>query len=256
MPLMNRQFFILIFLVLSAAVKGQAPQNKAERSQDINLQKNHLYSLYYESVSVSNELINGKEYLPYFLYSKHNPMLFEGEIPNATLKINGREYRNTRLQYDTFLDEVVYTDTSRMVDNAYPRIALNKDIVDGFGVFFQGDSMIFRYLRFPGKEMDDGFFEVAYDGDTKFIIRHKSSQYIYDAVKEYKYSPERYILAGGKFHEIKSSRAFLALFGERSGEVKAYMKASKIKLRKADKNEMVKVVSFYDSLKKPNAVMQ
>lgn len=253
---MDRQFFILLFLVLSAAVKGQAPQNKAERSQDINLQKNHLYSLYYESVSVPNELINGKEYLPYFLHSTHNPMLFAGEMPSATLKINGREYRNTKLQYDTYLDEVVYTDTSRIVDDAYPCIALNKDIVDGFWVFFRGDSMIFRYLRFPGREMADGFFEIAYDGYTRFIIRHKSSQYVADAVNEYDYSPERYILVGGKFHEIRTSKAFLALCGERSGEVKAYMKRSKIKLRKADKNDMIKVVSYYDSLKKSNAGMQ
>jgi hypothetical protein len=253
---MNRLFFILLFLVLSAAVKGQAPPNKAERSQDINLQKKNLYNLYYESVSVPNELINGKEYLPYFLYSKHNPLLFEGEMPNATLKINGREYRNTKLQYDTYLDEVVYTDTSRMVDNAYPRIALNKDIVDGFDVLFRGDSMIFRYLVFPGKEIDDGFFEIAYDGETRFIIRHKSSQYIYDAVKEYEYSPERYILAGGKFHEIKNSRAFLALLGEKSGEVKTYMKKSRIKFRTADKHDMIKVVSYYDSLKKINAGMK
>lgn len=253
---MNRQFFILQFLVLSVAVSGQAPQNKAERSQDINLQKNYLFSLYYESVSVPNELINGKEYLPYFLRSVHNPMLFADEKPNATLKINGREYRSIRLEYDTYLDEVVYTDTSRMVDNSYPRIALNKDKVDGFGVFFRGDSMIFRYLRFPGKEIDDGFFEIAYNGDTRFIIRHKSSQYIFDAVKEYKYSPERYILAGGKLHEIKSSRAFLAFFGERSGEVKAYMKGLKIKLRTADKNDMIKVVAYYDSLRKSNTGRQ
>ncbi len=253
---MNRQFFILLFLVLSAVVKGQAPQNKAERSQDINLQKNHLYGLYYELVSVPNELINGKEYLPYFLYSKHNPMLFEGEVPKATLKINGREYRNTKLQYDTYLDDVIYTDTSRMVDNAYPQIALNKDIVEGFEVFFRGDSMIFRYLTFPGKEIDDGFFEIAYNGDTRFIIRHKSSQYIYDAVKEYEYSPVRYILSGGKFHEIKNSSAFLELLGEKSGEVKAYMKESRIKFRTADKNDMIRVLSYYDSLKKLNAGMQ
>ena len=253
---MNRQFSILLFLMLSAAVTGQAPPNKAERSQDINLQKKHLYSLYYESVSVPNELINGKEYLPYYLYSKHNPMLFEGEVPNATLKINGREYRNTKLQYDTYLDDVIYTDTSRMVDNAYPCIALNKDIVEGFEVFFRGDSMIFRYLIFPGKEIDDGFFEIAYDGDTRFIIRHKSSQYIYDAVKEYKYSPERYILTGGKFHEIKNSRAFLALLGEKAGDVKAYMKKARIKFRTADKYDMINVVSYYDSLKKLNAGMK
>lgn len=253
---MNRQFSILLFLLLSAAVTGQAPQNITERSQDINLQKTQLYSLYYEFVTEPNELINGKEYLPYFLYSKNSPLLFKGEIVNATLKINGRVYRNTGLHYDTYLDDAVYTDTSQMVDNAYPRIALNKDIVNGFSVLFQGDSMIFRYLIFTGKEIDDGFFEIAYDGDTRFIIRHKSSQYIYDAVKEYKYSPEKYILADGKFHEIKNSSAFLALLGDKSGEVKAYMKKSKIKLRTADKHDMINVLSYYDSLKKLNGGIQ
>jgi len=48
------------------------------------------------------------------------------------------------LQYDTFLDEVIYTDTSRTINYMFPQIALNKDIVEGFNLYLENDSLIFR----------------------------------------------------------------------------------------------------------------
>jgi hypothetical protein len=237
---MFRRNFILILLVLSNLAAGQA------------LYQNPLYKLYYESVSVPQELINGKEYLPYYFHSKSKttPLLFSGEVFNATLKIKGRMYRNTGLQYDTYLDELIYIDTSRIIDNMYPRIALNKDIVDGFSFVFKGDSMKFRYLKFPDKELTDGFYEIAYDGGTRFMIRHRSTQYNFDAIDEYKYLPERYIVAMGKCYEIKNNGSFLKIFGQQSDKMKEYLRKSRIKIRQADKNDIVGVLAYFDSLSK------
>ncbi|MCJ7449264.1 MAG: hypothetical protein MUO72_16435 [Bacteroidales bacterium] len=252
---MIRHIFLLLFPILSAS--GQIPDNNERISQDLNQQKNYLRRLYYESVTVPNEMINGKEYLPYFSHSKTTPLLFSGQRLNAILTIKNREFKNIRLQYDTYLDELIYTDTTRMVNFEYPRIALNKDIVDGFNIEFNGDSMLFKYLKFPENtenELENGFYEVAYDGVTRFIIKHKSDKYIRQALNEYDYSPEGYILNGDKFKEIKNNKAFLQMFREWSAEIKEFLKKSKININKAGKYDIIKVLVYIDSMKKSEAL--
>jgi hypothetical protein len=256
MPSMNRLFPGLILILLTVSLTGQTSQNGTAVSPGTDPGIRSLYSLYYKYVSAPNELINGKEYVPYSFYSKTSPLLFSGTIFRTTLKVKGREYHDVRLQYDTFLDELVYTDTSRIIDDTYRRIALNKDIVDGFDFVYHGDSMRFRNMKFGDAGMKDGFYEIAYGGKTEFIIRHESSQYTYDALSEYKYSPARFIRAGGKYILIKDNKTFLKAFGPLSGEVKKYLKESRIRIKRADINQIVSVLSHFDALQKSTAVIQ
>lgn len=238
---------------------GQAPQKSIENSNPVNDPLNSLYMFYFNSVASPNELINGKEYLPYFFHGKTTPLLFSGEPVNAILMIRGRVYTNIMLQYDTYLDEVIYTDTSRMIDNVYPRIALNKDIVEGFYFIPGGESMDFRNFKFPDSpdnNMESGFYEIAYNGPTQFIIRHRSTQYSYHALNEYKYSPARYILTGGGYNLIKDNKSFLQLFGDSSGLIREYLKSSGIKVRRANKQEIIGVLKYFDSIRQAQGAKQ
>jgi hypothetical protein len=115
--------------------------------------------------------------------------------------------------------------------------------------------MKFRYLKFPNKEFTDGFYEIAYDGGTRFMIRHRSTQYNFDAIDEYKYLPERYIMAVGKYYEIRNNGSFLKIFGEQSDKMKEYLRKSRIKIRQADKNDIVRVLTYFDSLNKRETVV-
>jgi hypothetical protein len=239
-------------LILSAFVTGQTPENNTEISQTGDQQKNNLYRLYFESVTIPKEIINGKEYLPYNIHGRTTPLLFSGQVFNTTLRLKTREYKNIRLQYDTYLDELIYTDTSRFIDNQYPRIALNKDIIEGFSFFLPGQTMNFRYLKFPENKdnnLENGFYEIAYDGDTRLIIKHKSIQYNYQALNEYKYSPERYVLIGETFTGIQNNKVFLSMFGEKSGEISEFLKNSRIRIKNAGKDDLIKVLEYIDTIK-------
>ncbi len=230
-----------------------------ENSDPVNDPLNALYRFYFNSVAIPNELINGKEYLPYFFHGKTTPLLFSGEPVNAVLTIRGRVYTNLKLQYDTYLDEVIYTDTSRMIDNVYPMIALNKDIVEGFYFMPGGESIDFRNFKFPDSpdnKLESGFYEIAYDGPTQFIIRHRSTQYNYNALNEYKYSPARYVLSGSSYTLIKNNKSFLQLFGDSSGLIRHYLKSSGIKVRRADKQEITGVLKYFDSISQEQGAKQ
>jgi len=77
-------------------------------------------------------LLMAKSILNYAYKSKNTPLLFSGKNFNAVLFMDGRQYNNIRLQYDSFIDEVIYIDTSRVINYQFPKVVLKKNAVDGF----------------------------------------------------------------------------------------------------------------------------
>lgn len=259
---MLKDLILFLTLILSFPVSGQVPDRPKENpngnSDIINktnlvaLQKDYINKLYYNIIAAPKEIINGEEYLFYFFQSKTNPLFYSREKFNSTLFINNRQYNNVKIQYDTYLDELIYTDTSRIINFEFPRIALNKDIIEGFILFINGESINFRHLRFGekrGEKIEDGYYEVVYEGPTKYIIRHRSVLYRDESLNEYKYSPVHYVSAGDGYYDIKNKKNFILIFGNRSEEIKGFLRKSKMRLKRADKSQIVELLKYYDSLK-------
>ena len=217
----------------------------------IDEQTKYIKNAYSEKIETANEIINGKEYISYYIRSTQKPLLFPKKKRTATLFTSSRKYNNLDLQYDTFLDEVIYTDTTKTINYSFPQIALNKDIVDGFSLYFEDDSMHFKYLRMPQcseKNLKEGFFEIAYQGKSQYYIKHLSTYFVRDGLKEYAYSPENYISTGGNFNKITGKESLLKLFGEKSSEIKKFIHLNRIRIRQAGKSEYISILKYYDSL--------
>ena len=245
----------LVVLILSAQNENLLKPNPSASykniSSIIDLETINIHSLYSGRIEAPQELINGKEYEPYYTRSKFKPLLFADLSRNASIITGSRRYDNLTLQYDTFLDEVIYTDTSRTINYMFPQIALNKNIIDGFNLYFQNDSIIFKYFRLPellDENLNEGFYEVVYEGNSRFIIKHESTFYVREGLDNYKYSPKKYISTGNEFRKIKNARDFIRLFGENSGDIKQYLQLTGIKIKKADKSQIIGVLKYYDSL--------
>ena len=143
----------------------------------IGYQTDYLHKFYFQNVDNIDELVNGKEYIPYYFRSKYKPLLYSDRKHKSSLTLNGRRYDNLMLEYDTFKDELIYSDSLKLIDNKVFMISLNKDPVDGFSFYFGSDSLYFRYFSSETNlnfNLPEGFYEVGYDGKTKFIIKHKS----------------------------------------------------------------------------------
>lgn len=217
----------------------------------ISRQTAWLKNIYSEKIEVPKELINGKEYEPYYLKSEVKPLLFPLRERTASIITRTRRYNNLTLQYDTFLDEVIYTDTSRTINFRFPQIALNRDILEGFNLYFGNDSIIFRNFSLPWcseKNLREGFYEIVYDEKSSYIIRHESSYYERQGLSNYKYSPKNYISTGKGFYKIKSMKSLLSLFGDNALKMKEYIHSSGIRLKKANKDEIFRILKYYDSL--------
>ena len=259
---MMKFIYTLLFLLLTLHCSGQGidqqrkylngNSNNKNDMQFVDQQTDYINKLYYQIVATPKDIINGKECLPYSFRHETTPFFYSKDKLNATLDVNHRLYKNIKIQYDTFLDELIYTDPSRIVNNEFPRIDLNKDIIDGFSLFINGDSINFRHFRFPEnqtKKLEDGFYEVVYEGTTLFIIKHRSLLYNKQGFNEYKYSPKRYAIIGDKFYKLRNKKSLILIAGDHSREIKEFLHKSKIRVRKAGKDQIVEALKYYDSLK-------
>jgi hypothetical protein len=222
-----------------------------ENRQASEYKINDIRNLYYASVSSPYEFINGKEYVHYYYRGKTTPMLFSGQSFQSSLYFGNRKYDNIKLQYDTFLDQVVYTDTSKMVNSHYSMISLSNDYIEGFSIIHNNETMNFRYLKFPADAKNyppDGFYELAYDGPSTLIIRHRSVQYNKDAINEYEYSPENWVWLGGSFRKVGKTKDFVLMFGQNTDAVKRFIHENRIKIRKAPKQNITNILKYYDSI--------
>jgi hypothetical protein len=260
---MIKSAVIFLFLIgsiqISAQTAGSLKTTSSSNDKDLStadlfmLQNRYLEKIYYSSVTAPNELINGKEYLPYYWQSGTNPLLFFNRNRTATLFFRNMEIRNLTLQYDTYLDEVIYTDNTRTVNGQLARIALNRDNIKGFDLYFDYDTIRFRYLKFPAESagrMKDGFYEVAYDGKSTFLIRHRSTLYNKEGRDKYGYSPEKYVLSGDTWVKITSKNSLMKIFGDREKEMSAIVHRSKIKVPRASKEQIAEILRYYDSPEK------
>lgn len=254
---MLRLTLTVIFILLLFQVSGQQfltlPDERGTKP-DYNVisenQKVYLTALYLREVDKSDELINGREYVPYYFRSIITPLLSGNRKHSGFLIFNNRQYKNVTLDYDTYHDQLIYSDSSKLIEDKQFKIALNKDLVGGFTLFFKDDSMKFRYFRAdgPGKfNLSDGFYEVVYDGKTKCIIRHQSFLAYKDGVEEYRYEPAEYILVGQVFTRVKSSKSFISLFGKDADKVRKFLRTNRIHFRRAGKNEIATVLRYVDT---------
>jgi len=216
-----------------------------------NQQEAEIKKLYSEKVETLKEFLNGKEYESYYSRSREKPLLFLEKQRSASIITKTRRYNNLTLQYDTFLDEVIYSDTGRTLNFRFPQIALNKDVVDEFNLYFEDDSSIFKNYRKPEAlllNLKEGFYEVVYERGSKFIIKHESKEYFKEGRNNYKYSPIYYLSTGEIFSTYKNRKSFLQIFGDKSENIKRYLKTTGIKVGRADKFQIATILKFYDSL--------
>jgi len=254
---MFRFAYAFFFLFFGCRVNAQQILTFSDHPEEINYraisdsQISHLFTIYNQRIDVSNELINGRDYIPYYYRSEKKPLLFNEKKGTGSVVLNGRKYDNLSLEYDTYLDELIYSDITKVFFDRPLMIALNKDPIDGFTLYFDQDSVLFRNFKSGDGvkfNLPEGFYEVVYDGKSKYIIKHQSSVTREESIDEYLYSTAGYVMVGKDFYRVRYKKGLVKLFGERSKEVKKFMRTSGIHNRKMDKKQISSVLKFYDTV--------
>lgn len=254
-PIMARISLVILFILYNLpGFTQQVPLAVAKNDRDsfISIEESRneiLDSLYVSATGTENAYINGHEYYPYHFRSKLKPLLFYGKERTASLTVNGRQYNNLVLQYDTYTDEVIFAEIENDYGRRLNQISINKSIIDSVIFFFRDDTIKLKYFgtEDTGDELPSGFYEVAYDGITGFLIRHRSVMHQRNGIAEYFYSPVNYVKTPRGYQRIRSGNKFVELFGTGAPRMKKILNQNRVNLRKATKNQIINVLKSYDS---------
>jgi hypothetical protein len=154
------------------------------------------------------------------------------------------------LEYDTYLDEVIYSDPTRFIYSRIYTIELNKDHIESFVLNFGNESLFFRNIKAMdavNSNLHEGFYEVVWEGAGSYLIRHYSTVVKKDGVDEYFNKTENYIKIGNVYTRISSSKEFLRLFGDEADKIRKFMRSCNIDIRRADKKQIAAVLTYYDT---------
>jgi len=246
---------LLLLFTLRGLSQETAPVFTGDREDVLTQtelsQKELLNSYYSLMIGTSHEVVNGCTYYPYHYRSKYKPLLFYGKDRTASITMNGRKFDSIILQYDTFTDEVIFSEIENAYNKNLYQISLNKDIIKSFSLFFRNDTLNFRNMaaeEFPGRDLPAGFYEVAYDGQSKYLIRHRSVAHSRNGVDEYFYTPAGYVKIGKEYSKLRSNKQFIKLCGTRSSQMKEIIDRNKIKIGKANKNQIISLLVLFDNL--------
>ena len=251
-------FSLIFWIPLSAQNTGEQASGFSKSGtlyghDSIQEKQYHSIQGLYDSVLnvSSNVILNGREYLVYFSPHVSTPIIPVKRYPTSSIIIQGKTYRNLMLQYDTFKDQVIYYDPDNLENNAIIPISVNRTIIDEFDLEYPGNKIKFKYLVIPDTlkgNVNNGFYEIVYDKTSRFVIKHRSILVIKGGRDIYKYKPRRYIVNKGMYYPINGRRSLIKALSDKSVEMKKFIKSSKIFVRWAEKDEMVRILKFYDSL--------
>ena len=248
-------FFIFFFTSVAGLSQPAMPflngDNKILFERIEKKQTEFLDSVFISRTGIAREIINGRDYIQFYFRSQFNPILRFNETRSASVIFNGRRFEHIVLQYDTYTDQLIYTDNTLIFKDKVCQVALNNDNISSFSLFFGHDTLTFRYLRKDqdqGFNLKDGYYEVLSDGECKYIIKHVSTHYILNGKDEYSYSPASYVFIGNEYVQLGSKKKFIRLFGDLSDEIKHFIKIKKIKFHQADKMQITDILKFYESL--------
>ncbi|MDZ7633273.1 MAG: hypothetical protein U5L72_02045 [Bacteroidales bacterium] len=96
--------------------------------------------------------------------------------------------------------------------------------------------------------MPYGLMIVAYDGNSRYLIRHRSVVHQRKGIDEYFYTPAGYVMTENGYRKITSNGRFIKLFGAGSAEMKGILDQRDLNMRKAGKRQIINVLKSYDSL--------
>jgi hypothetical protein len=251
--------YLLLIILLFCALKAVAQHPVLINSDNgsgifVSLEKariENLYKTYSVGIESSYELIKGREYITYYQLSEYKPILFNDKKHLSSITMKGRKYDDVILNYDTYKDQIIYSYPAPLNIYSPLQVALNNYNMDCFELYYADDTISFRYFSKDsnsGFNLPDGFYEVVLDGTCKYLIKHKSAAYTLNNTIEYNYTPLGYISVCNGFSKITNTRHFIKLFGEKSDEIRKFVKRSGIKIRLADKKQISSVLLYYNSL--------
>jgi hypothetical protein len=219
-----------LLLVLSiSAIRAQNPQMSPMSADDA----------WYDQL-----LYSGVEWQPAMQTAAGDEFFLTPEPLYGTVLIDGVLFRDVRMKYDIFNDNLIV-----LWKNGSPIITDSRK-VDEFTMVYNGLPRKFVNLRETYSGIR-GFAEILYHGASPVIAKHikvVSRSAAAANYAEFREEAKYYLVLNGNCFQVKNRSSFLDLLGEYELPVKKYIRQKNLYLSPASPEGFVLAAVYYDSL--------
>lgn len=239
---MRRVFFIYLLIILATpAIYGTPCCNPPSLFVPLSVQEDSLQRLQmlYRGVIWTNK---------YRRFAGDQFFLSPLFLP-ATVSVNGHTYKNIRVKYDIYSDEIITPINREEI------IQLNKEMVDSFTISY--NNKVYRFINFQNDSASllYGYCNLLYTGKSVLYVKHLkniSTAVTIQSDGEFNEFSKIYVKSGETVYAVKSAKDLIRIMNDRRDEIRNYISEKKIKVTKNDPESFIPVLRYYDTINHKN----
>lgn len=203
-------------------------------------------SYYYKFTDQRSRLYNGKEFIPYDPRLEGHPYFGDGEMHRGYVFYDGLRFDSVNILYDIVKDELIIQHF-----DVFFKIVLIASKVKEFKV------QDHHYIRLVKDSLNllpvaTGYYDLLSNGKTKLLVKRtkRIDETVTDRINQKIVAKDfYYVIKDDVYYPVKSYKSLLAIFKDRSKEIRSDLRRNKIKFRKNREAAITRAVKFYDSPK-------
>lgn len=195
-----------------------------------------------DSLMFKQELYNGRIWINRYLMVKGNQFLYSRSFLPGTITMRGKTF-HVDLRYDINENEI------QVIAGHFGVIEVNKELVDSFTIPFNNRE--FRFISVRNDTLPVPLYlNVLYIGHISLYARYQKKIDRGGEGGAFYQVNRIYLVKDGIHHPVHGRVELLELLGDRSEELKTFMRKNHIRVKSGDPQSFVPVVRQYDSFSK------
>jgi hypothetical protein len=191
-------------------------------------------------------LYNGIEWTNRYHRITGDQFLFSPVFMTGTVTINGRTFKNVRIKYDIFSDEIITPLNGEAI------VQLNKEMVDSFTLSFE--NKVYRFTNIRNDTLKDftGYINLLYKGSSSFYVKYKKSISPSSTPRSDGYFIQRnmmYLVKEELIHPIDGTRTLFRVLNTDKEQIRNFIRKNRLRISGKIPDSFVPVILFYDSLR-------
>lgn len=192
------------------------------------------------------KLYNGRAWKNIYYKIKGDQFLFTTDFITGSVTIDNKEYRNLRLKYDVYNDELISINDHGIM------LQMNKEMIDRFSLNYDGRLYSFKRIGSDTTGSMKGFVNILYEGKSALYAKYIKEILLLAVENKYDLFNQVirvFFVKDGSVYRINSRREFMGLMKDHKAEVRQFMRSNKIKLSKKIPESFKPVVEYYDKVR-------
>jgi hypothetical protein len=203
-------------------------------------------SYYYQFTDQRSRLYNGKEFIPYDPRLEGHPYFGDGEMHRGFVFYDGLPFDSVNILYDIVKDELIIQHF-----DVFFKIVLIPGKVKEFRLL---DHRYVRLVKDSSNKLpvSTGYYDFLYEGNVMLIAKRTKhiDETVTDKINQKIVVKDFfYVIKDKVYYPVKSYKSLLAIFKDRSKEIRQDLRKNKIKFRKTREAAILRAVKFYDTSK-------